>query len=88
MYHESHCRGGQQATLSRDRRHSSQRRPRGIGIGSNGLILPRRNNSNDDDDDNDDIEEGRQRRGFDRLRAVSGNLFFLFVFVLGSFICM
>lgn len=62
-------RGGQQATLSRDRRHSSQRRPRGIGIGSNGLILPRRNNSNDDDDDNDDIEEGRQRRGFDRLRA-------------------
>eukprot|EP00551_Chaetoceros_affinis_P014969 CAMPEP_0203696046 /NCGR_PEP_ID=MMETSP0091-20130426/7353_1 /ASSEMBLY_ACC=CAM_ASM_001089 /TAXON_ID=426623 /ORGANISM="Chaetoceros affinis, Strain CCMP159" /LENGTH=387 /DNA_ID=CAMNT_0050567747 /DNA_START=94 /DNA_END=1254 /DNA_ORIENTATION=- len=61
-------RGGQQATLSRDRRHSSQRRLRGTGIGSNGLILPRRNND-EDDDDGEDIEEGRQRMGFDRLRA-------------------
>ncbi len=70
-----HCtcnlnRGGQQATLSRDRRHNNQRRLRGVGIGSNGLILPRRSSS-DDDGDGEDIEEGRQRMGFDRLRAVS-----------------
>ena len=73
----SHFRGGQQAALSRDstdsgnQSSSTQRRLRGIGVGSNGLILPNRNSDDDDDDEDDDIEEGRQRRGFDRLRAVS-----------------
>jgi len=79
-------KGGQQAALSRDstfnsiiggnggvsRRNRFQREHRGIGIGSNGLIIPRSGNSDEDDDDDEgDIEEGRQRLGFDRLRSVS-----------------
>jgi len=60
-------RGGQQATLSRERRHPSVRRFRGMGVGSNGLILPRRTDADEDEDE--DIELGGQRLGFDRLRA-------------------
>ena len=77
-------RGGQQAALSRDASTSRNSRPirfRGIGIGSDGLILPRRNNDDEEDDEEEgDIEEGRQRLGFDRLRAVS--LSFLFYFIV------
>lgn len=67
-------RGGQQAALSRESSTDRNSRPirfRGIGIGSNGLVLPLNNDDDDDDDDagGGDIEEGRQRIGFDRLRA-------------------
>jgi hypothetical protein len=59
---------------------SRRRRFRGVGIGLDGIILSRRNrtstSNNDDNDDNDDneeeeedIEAGRERMGFDRLRA-------------------
>lgn len=72
-------RGGQQAALSRGAHSSSsttnsraaRRRLRGLGIGSNGLILPRGSNETDEDseDDQDDVEQGRERLGFDRLRS-------------------
>lgn len=64
-------RGGQQASLSQSTSSSStnRRRLRGVGIGANGLVVPR-NGSNDDSSDGEsgdsDLEEGRM--GFDRLR--------------------
>ena len=65
-------RGGQQASLSSSNDNTSSsstsnRRNRGAGIGSNGLVL--RRNTNEESDE-DDVEEGRERRGFDRLRSV------------------
>ncbi len=76
-------RGGQQAAISRptvtdSSRNSSigtgrsnrRRILRGAGIGTDGLVLSRNRNSSDDDDSGDeDLEEGRERAGFDRLRA-------------------
>jgi len=70
-------RGGHQAALSRGSSSSnSRRRFRGIGVGADGLVIPRNSHSNnnnntsdsssDDDDDDSDLEEGRA--GFDRLR--------------------
>jgi hypothetical protein len=59
------------ANLTGRRNRLNQRRFQGIGIGSNGLIIPRRNSNDDDDEEEEDVEEGRQRMGFDRLRAVS-----------------
>lgn len=55
---------------------------RGIAIDAAGIIINNNNNSNGnnddsdsdvDGDDDDDLEAGRQRRGFDRLRATGLN---------------
>jgi len=59
-------RGGQQALLSRSTSSTPTRRYRGSGVGSDGLVIPR---TSDDDSDSDDTEDGRERIGFDRLRA-------------------
>lgn len=48
---------------------------RGVGVNASGIIVPPSNSRDDtssdeeDEGDGDDLEAGRQRRGFDRLRA-------------------
>jgi len=55
--------------------HRRRRRLRGLGIGLDGIVISRRNRSGEsednreDEDDDEDIEAGRERIGFDRLRA-------------------
>ena len=68
------------ANLTGRRNRLNQRQFQGIGIGSNGIIIPRRNSNDEEEDDDEDVEEGRQRMGFDRLRAVR-----IFLFVFPSF---
>ena len=53
-----------------------RRRLRGAGVGSDGLILSRNSHGrgglgshDSDEDDDEDLESGRERLGFDRLRA-------------------
>ncbi len=66
--------------------YSRRRRFRGVGIGLDGIVLSRRNRTGDDansddfdgyydeeDDDDEDLEAGgRERMGFDQLRATAG----------------
>lgn len=67
-------RGGQQAALAR----GATRRYRGTGVGPMGRIVRPSDEDTGDSEDEADEEEGRERLGFDRLRAVC-HLFLLLV---------
>jgi hypothetical protein len=69
-------RGGQQALLQRssNNNNSTTRRYRGTGVNAQGrAVRPSASSDDEDEDDNSDddniVEEGRERLGFDRLRA-------------------
>ena len=61
----SFYRGGQQAALAR----GTTRRYRGTGVNASGRV--ERSTSDDEVEEESDEEDGRERLGFDRLRAVS-----------------